>query len=98
MIVTIWKSQLKPVTIQEIKIPIGSKFLTAREQKNDVMVWFLCYTESELETREIIIIGTGMEVDLGDNNSINNYTYIGTGIIENDMIVWHVFDRKVIRQ
>ena len=98
MIVTIWKERLHPVTIQEIKIPIGSKFLIAREQGNDVMVWFLCDPESELETREIIIIGTGMVVDLGDNNHINNYTYVGTGIIENDMIVWHVFDRKVIRQ
>ena len=94
MSITIWKTPLSLVTVQEVLVPIGSKFLSAHEQHGELVVWYLCDTEAEMETRELIIIGTGID----GPDDIHQYSYIGTGILQNGRTVLHVFEKKMERQ
>ncbi len=74
---TVWKKELQVVTVQQIEIPVGSKILTVGEQDNNLMLWFLCDDDVELEKREIIIVGTGNNAP----DNIEDYTYIATTIL-----------------
>ena len=58
-------------------MPVGSKMLTVGEQYNKLMLWFLCDDNVELETREIIVVGTGSNAP----DNMEDYTYIGTTIL-----------------
>jgi len=96
---TVWKKQLQAVTIQEVEVPVGAKMLTVDEQYNEIMVWFLCDDDVELEKREIIVVGTGINAP----NNMEDYTYIGSAILlgpplhdpnTQGQYVFHVFEHK----
>lgn len=101
---TIWKKQLQAVTVQQIEVPVGAKMLTVDEQYNEITVWFLCDDDVELETRYIIVVGTGINAPF---DITENYTYIGSAILLGPPLhdqntpgqyVFHVFEKKPLRK
>jgi hypothetical protein len=84
---TIWKAVLRPVDVQEIEIPKGSEILIAREQHEQVCVWFRCDPSAPKETRVIAIAGTGHAAPA------LNGRYLGTASLRGGALIFHVFER-----
>ena len=80
---TVWKKVLQPDTT-EIEVPEGSEFLTAREQGNDVVVWFRCDPKAaNVERRKIATVGTG--------HGAPGWRYLGSAHLHGGSLVFHVF-------
>lgn len=81
----IWKYPLVHKS-QVITTPFAWKPIHVEHQDGIVTLW----AETELTRgmdvdREVIVVGTGQEVDIDD------YTYIGTTVSEDGQFVWHVY-------
>jgi len=83
---TIWKSVLKPTEVQEIEVPSDAEFLCARDQHEQLCVWYRCDPTKPKEKRAIAICGTGHTTPDRDSGR-----YIGTGFLQGGMLVFHVF-------
>lgn len=93
----IWKKVLKDQVRQTIEVPKGAEFLSAREQHNTVCVWYKfddkergdvsgsAYLHS-LESREIIILTTGMSSDVPVGR------FLGTCSLNCGSYILHVFE------
>lgn len=84
----IWKVILKVTDTQEIEVPAGSRFLCAREQANQVCVWFRCNPDVAKSKRTILICGTDH-----DAPEYQDAAYLGTAIVNGGAYVWHVFEK-----
>lgn len=82
----IWKTVLFPVRIMEITVPEGAEMLCAREQHNEMCVWFRCDPAAPPTKRTIFVIGTG-------HLAPENAHYIGTCFMEGGDLVWHIFEQ-----
>lgn len=83
----IWKTVLEVKNFQEIKVPEGAEFICAREQYEDICVWYRCDPEAPLEKRGIYVHGTGHSM-IDDTAK-----YIGTASVAGGKLIWHVFER-----
>ena len=87
---TIHKQILDLIPNQIIQVPKNSTFLDTKNQKENLSIWYICNpNEAETEDREILIFGTG-------NDSVPEDTeldYLGTILMENDNLVWHIFEK-----
>lgn len=83
---TIWKTALRTSNLQDVEVPEGAEFLTAREQHGGLCIWFKCDPERRLTKRRIRISGTGHEFPA------ESARYIGTGFLHDDHLVFHVFE------
>lgn len=81
----IWKQILEPTNIQDIEVPDGAELLTARDQHEQLCVWFKCEPHKPMTTRKIAICGTGHDVPAGTR-------YIGTCYLDGGILVFHVFE------
>lgn len=86
MAYTIWKAILRPVDIQDIEVPENAEVLTARDQYEQLCVWFKCDPSNRLSKRRIAICGTGHPAPEGAR-------YVGTGFLQGGSLVLHVFER-----
>lgn len=86
MAMTIWKATLSALNIQDIDVPEGAEILTARDQHNEICVWFKCDPSKPCTKRRIAICGTGHPAPEIDR-------YIGTGFLYGGQLVFHVFER-----
>lgn len=84
----IWKQELRIVDTQEIEVPGGARFLCAREQGDQVCVWFLCDPSAARVKRTIHVCGTGHNA-----REYSHAEYIGTAVVHGGMLVWHVFEK-----
>jgi len=85
---SIWKFTLENETAQKIKMPKGAKILSVEIQRNEIVVYAMVNTSiAEKEQRKFKIIGTGDSMDA----SINNYTFLGSVLVQNGDYVFHVF-------
>jgi hypothetical protein len=82
---TIWKSVLKPQDIQVIGVPVGAEILCAKEQHNEICVWFLCDPSEPKVTRQIAIVGTG-------HPAPDDGRYLGTASLHGGSLMFHVFE------
>lgn len=83
---TIWKYKVPVNDVFELKLPMLAKILTIQKQHDIPNIWALVDTDNQMETRHFVCFGTGHAIpDKGLN-------YIGTYLIENDMLVLHVFE------
>lgn len=82
----IWKAVLKAADLQDVEAPEGAEFLTAREQHDNLCVWFKCDPDRMVTRRRIRICGTGHELP------VESARYIGTGFLHNSQLVMHVFE------
>lgn len=87
MTATIWKSVLGLTDVQEIQVPVGSELLCAREQFEEVCVWYRCDPLAPKEPRKIAIVGTGHAAPNGDGR------YIGTASLYGGKLILHVFEQ-----
>ena len=83
----IWKAVLKLTPAQSIHVPEGAELLHAREQFEEVCVWFRCDPNAVLTQRWIAIVGTGHEAPDADGR------YIGTASLRGGHLMLHVFER-----
>ena len=83
---TIWKTVLDPTDVQDIEVPEDAELLTARDQLEQLCVWFKCDPSKPSTKRRIAIVGTGHPAPEGAR-------YVGTGFLHGGQIVLHVFER-----
>lgn len=86
MTFTIWKAVLKAQDVQDIEVPEDAELLTARDQHNEMCVWFKCDPSKPPTKRRIAIVGTGHPAPEGAR-------YVGTGFLHGGQLVFHVFER-----
>ena len=83
---TIWK-QVLTGTPQEIEVPVGTKFLTAAAQGDNVCVWYRCDPDQQLEKRVLMLCGTGHDCPTDFESR-----YLGTTHLTKLGLVFHVFE------
>jgi hypothetical protein len=71
-----------------IQLPIGAKILCVHSQDNEPHLWALVDTESKLEDRFFLILGTGRPIPI----EIGKENYLGTFFLYNDTQVYHFFE------
>jgi hypothetical protein len=81
---TIWKATLLPFGTQEIEVPQGAEMLCAREQGDEMCVWYRCDPVAPKEQRRIAICGTGHPAPDG--------RYLGTCALDGGTLQFHVFE------
>jgi len=81
----IWKYPIKVTDKQFVRMPRGSKILSAQVQGEQVYIWASVRSDNVMVDRCITIIGTGMRIHIGQYG-----VHIGT--IQKDGFVWHIFD------
>lgn len=80
---TIWKYELNVETM--ILMPSGAEILSAHTQADSVCLWVLVDPNAEEEKRTFTVYGTGDKVKPSSE-------YIGTVLMCNDALVFHVFE------
>jgi hypothetical protein len=85
----IWKSVLKATDVQKIEVPAGAEILCAREQHDQICVWYRFEQPERLprEERTIAIVGTG------NPGPHDGGRFLGTCSIMNGEFMFHVFLR-----
>ena len=84
---TIWKAVLQPTDAQQIEVPAGAELLCAREQFEQICVWFRCDPTAPKERRDIAIVGTGHAAPGNEGR------YLGTASLHGGSLILHVFER-----
>lgn len=85
--ITIHKFELQVTDLQKIKMPVRRRVLTAQVQNGTICLWAQVDTESDMEEREVSIIGTGNP--LPENHE--EYTYLTSVQMRGGLFVWHIF-------
>lgn len=83
---TVWKAVLRAADVQEIEVPAGAEFLCAREQYEQICVWYRCDPAAPKERRPIAIVGTGHPAPPDGH-------YLGTASLHGGQLMFHVFVR-----
>ncbi len=81
--------QILDVHVISYQLPKNSKIICAREQKEEICIWYECDTnEKKKETVRIYIVGTGHCLPAGIENE---FTYLGTAFLSGGSLVFHVY-------
>lgn len=87
---TIWKYPINPTT-EYIKVPVGAKILSAHGQHDNPTIWALV----DEDVKEMIPIGVRVYPTGGNFNLPGGYEFLGTCLLHNGQLVFHVFvERK----
>lgn len=86
MVKKVFKYPLEITDEQVVEMPEGAKIISVQTQNNQVCLWAIVTPHNQLIKRGIRIYGTGHPIDR------ENLEYIGTAIMENGNLVWHVFE------
>ena len=89
---TIWKFTISSPDFITVKVPKFSQFLDVQMQRDTPCFWFAVNDDNELEQRTFRIVGTGHRFD-----ELNEHTYLSTFQMNNDELVWHLFEKKTKR-
>jgi hypothetical protein len=82
---TVWKTALKALDVQAIEVPAGAELLCAREQHDQICIWYRCTPGAPKEQRPIAIVGTGHPCP-------DDGRYLGTASIYGGSLMFHVFE------
>lgn len=85
---TVWKYELQPGETY-LEIPAGSTNLSVQTQNGIPCLWVLVDTNRKTEPKVYEIYGTGHEI----KNPFRLRKYVGTFLIDNDSLVFHVFEQ-----
>ncbi len=80
----VWKFPLAIEDAQAIPMPADADLLFVAVQNEQLCLWARVIPTSEVRTRQIIIRGTG--------HPIWQQPYIGSALMADGSLVWHVFD------
>lgn len=86
---TIWKFPLEVTDEQDVSMPGGSVILCAQTQSDIPCLWAMVDSEQDMESRHIVIFGTGQPIPKG--LTVN---YIGTFQRFGGQLIFHVFERE----
>jgi len=89
-LLTIWKYPIPITDYFEIEMPKGAKILSFQIQRDKPQIWALVDSFVEKEKRHFRLAGTGHNLEL----SILNTQYIGTALMLEDNLVWHLFEMR----
>lgn len=84
---TVWKFELPMNDTCCVAMPKGCVPLFVGEQRNTCCVWCLCDPTADKVSRLFRIAGTGHPIDPADTK-----TYIGSVLLLDGSLVFHVFD------
>lgn len=84
----IWKETLKVADVQDIMVPAGAEMLCARDQFEQICVWFRCDPSAKKQARTLAIVGTGNPAPAADGR------YLGTACLSGGALMFHVFERQ----
>lgn len=81
----VWKKILEAnAPVQTISVPQDAEFLCAREQHNQISIWFRANPDAPKVDRTIHVVATGyQEAPKGQ--------YLGTALLNSGEFVLHVF-------
>ncbi len=81
----IYKTILDVLTVQEIELPVGSQILSAKQQYDNICLWYkLNPSITEKETYRVYVVPTGQEVS-------EDTIFLNTILMYSDTVVLHVF-------
>lgn len=83
---SVWKFELHPYT--SVRMPVGATPLYVGAQGDAICLWAKVETEGPWEVRSFVIVGTGHELPEHTGK------YLGTAMLSNGALVFHVFDTK----
>ena len=87
---SIWKYTLNIEDNPVLRMPANAQILSVGNQREQLCLWALVDTQTTVtEGRHFRIAGTGHPVSDGD---ASDYIYIGTAIMMDGALVWHVFE------
>jgi hypothetical protein len=84
----IWKTVLKLTDVQQIKVPAGAEILCAREQNEQICVWYRCDPRAPDVHRTLHIVGTG------NGGPSDAGRYLGTASLRQGQLIFHVFEME----
>jgi len=84
---TIWKFELSITDIQTISMPRDARILSVQTQFGKPCIWAIVSDDEIKRDRTFIIHGTGHPC------SCKKEDFIGTFLIENRALVFHLFER-----
>lgn len=86
---TIWKVILALMPEQKIAVPCGAEILCAREQHENICVWFRCDRDAvEREHRLIYIVDTG-----GIAPDSSEARYLGIASLHGGDLIFNIFEK-----
>lgn len=85
----IWKETLAFVDVQQVMLPDGAEILCAKEQFEQICIWFRCDPGAPKSPRSVAIIGTGNPAPSADGR------YLGTATLAGGSLMFHVFERAL---
>lgn len=92
---TIWKYPLLIMDSQTVTVTEGAEFLSVIEQYGNPTLYALVDPASPLESTEVLIRGTGQQID---EALLVSHVFIGTLKTFGGSLVWHIFvERKNVR-
>ena len=83
----IWKYILGPYSEQSLQIPKDSTILSVDSQGSKLCLWAMVDPDKTKEYRVFEVFGTGLSIPPG------NRTFIGTCKLDNDTMIFHVFEK-----
>ena len=73
-----------------LEIPKGGGILCVKEQQDGLFLWVLVDPVAEVETRTLLIFGTGQPIpDFGDRITLS---YVDTAMLDKGSFVGHIFE------
>lgn len=84
---TIWKFNIDVRDSQRVILPSQSELLSVATQDGHICIWALVDPRQPNCEREIVMRGTGHTAE-----GLKGRDFIGTVLIANDSLVFHVFD------
>lgn len=88
---TIWKVVLDLTDEQSVQLPALAEILCAREQHDQICIWFRCHPSAPKQSREIAIVGTGHPAP-----AAHEARYLGSASLHEGQFIFHVFERAAI--
>lgn len=85
----IYKYPLKG-SYNRIKMPMGSKFLSAINQNEDIVVYALVDTSEESTLRDVMVVGTG---NILSEEMLEDFKFLDTVVTHDGNLVWHIWYR-----
>lgn len=88
----VWKYALEVLDVNVIDMPQGTEVLTAGLQDGALTMWALVDPDARLVPHKFAIAGTGHTRD-----DLDDADYIGTVLLLQDTLVFHIFDLGELR-
>ncbi len=96
----VWKYTIELKDVQRLNVPIGTKFLSAQMQEEQLCLWTLVDLNQQHlieETVLIYVIGTGNNIPINSMHPrLSELDFIDTVQQFDSKAVWHVFKATLV--